>query len=84
MKQNQTVRHVKQRTPEHYLLHCTKYGKEREVLFKTINKIFRKNSQYIVTLIMEDVLEEQNFTHDDHKFLREVFEKYINCTKKDF
>ena len=33
---------------------------------------------------MEDVLGEQNFMHDDHKSLREAFEKYINSTKKDF
>ena len=26
---------------------------------------------------------EQNFMHDDHKSLREAFEKYLNSTKKD-
>ena len=33
---------------------------------------------------MKDVLGEQNFMHDDHKSLREAFEKYINSTKKGF
>ena len=54
------------------------------LLFKTIKMIYKKNSQYIITLTMEDVLGEQNFMHDDHKSLREAFEKYINSTKKDF
>ena len=39
-----------------------------------------KNSQYIVTLTMEDMFGEQNFMDDDHKSLREAFEKYINST----
>ena len=68
---------------EHYLLHCSKYEKERKVLFKT-KKITKKNSQYIITLTMEDVLGEENFMHDDCNFFREAFEKYINATKKGF
>ena len=69
-------------TPEHYLLE-----KDREVLFKIIKKKYKKKkkpSQYIITLTVEDVLGEQNIMHDDHKSLREAFEKYINSTKKDF
>ena len=69
-------------TPEHYTLHCSKYNKEREVLFKR-NKIYKKR-QYIATLTMEDVFGEPDITHNDHKSLREAFEKYINSTKKDF
>ena len=59
-----------------YLFHCSK----REVLCET--KIYKKkkNSQYIVTLTMEDMFGEQNFMDDDHKSLREAFEKYINST----
>ena len=73
--------------PEHYLLHCSIYEKEREVLFKTKKKKYKKtttkNSQYILTLTMEDVLGEQNVIYDDRKSLREAFEKYINSTMKD-
>ena len=70
-------------TPRHDLLNCGKYEKERKVLFKT-KKNKQKNSKYIITLTMEDVLGEQNSMHDDHKSLRKAFEKYINSTKKDF
>ena len=80
------VRPVKKKeTPGHYLLHFSKYEKERELLFKTIKESYKKkNSQYILTLTMEDVPGEQNFMHDGHKSLREAFEKYINSPKKDF
>ena len=73
-------------TSEHYLLHCKKYEKEREVLFISIKNTHthtNTTTHYILTLTMEDVLGEQNFMHDDHKTLREAFEKYINSTKKD-
>ena len=71
-------------TPERYPLHCSKYEKEREVPFKTMKKVNKKTSQYMVTITMKDVLGEQNFMHDDHKSLREAFGKHINSTKKDF
>ena len=44
-------------TPENYLLQCSKYEREREVLFKK-NKNYKKRSQYILTLTMEDELGE--------------------------
>ena len=44
---------------------------------KQKNNLQKKNSQYILTLTMEDVLGEQNFMHNDHKSLTETFEKSI-------
>ena len=84
MKHNQTETCQAKETPEHCFLHCSKYEKEKEVLFKAIKKAYKKSSQYILTLTMEDVLGEQNFMHDDYKSLSEASEKYINYTKNDF
>ena len=56
---------------------CSINEKERELLFKTKEQFTKKSSQYILTLTMEDVLGEQNFMHNDHKSLRETFEKSI-------
>ena len=44
---------------------------------KQKNNLQKKNSQYILTLNMEDVLGQQNFMHNDHKSLRKTFEKSI-------
>ena len=42
------VRPVKKKeTPGHYLLHFSKYEKEREVLFKTIKESYKKKKQPI-------------------------------------
>ena len=68
--------HAKE-TTEHCLLHRSKYEKEREVLFKTIIKIYHKNSQFSLTL-------KNKTLHNDHKSLREAYEKFINSTKKNF
>ena len=80
MKHSQTVRHVKQKNITFYTVANMK--KKGRCYLK--QKKLQKNSQYIITLIMEDVLGEENFMHDDCNFLREAFEKYINATKKGF
>ena len=47
-------------------------------------KNYNKNSRYILTLTIKDVLGEQNVMHDDHISLREALVNYINSTKNDF
>ena len=57
---------------------CSKYEKQRESCYlKQKKNLQKKNSQYILTLNMEDVLGQQNFMHNDHKSLRKTFEKSI-------
>ena len=79
MKHNQIVRHVKQNRNSRTLGTFSIVAKGRCYVKQKFTKK-TKNSQYIVTLTMEDMFGEQNFMDDDHKSLREAFEKYINST----
>ena len=77
------MRHVKQKKHQN-IIHYTVANIIKKGRCYLKETKFTKKRQYTATLTMEDVFGEPDITHDDHKSLREAFEKYINSTKKDF
>ena len=70
-------------TPEHFLLHCSKFEEERRKLLQTFKNIYIEHNLLIFTLTMDDILGEQSFSNEDLKALREALEIFIKSTKKD-
>ena len=79
MKQNQTVRLVKQMKHQNIIFYTAANVKKRGVIQN--NKRITKNSHYILNLAMEDMLQEQNFLHNDQKSLKQAFDKYTISTE---
>ena len=78
-----TVISVRSETPEHFLLDCIKYERERRELLKTLKNICIECNLLIITLItLDNILGMQNLSWKSYIFKRSI-QNFVKSSKED-